>query len=81
MGTLRVELGKRESLNERTDTAATAAARGNATTITPFYAAFCKEQVLVVTLVLIILFAAILSHCLMSVPMTLFRLFTFTHHL
>ena len=47
----------------------------------PFSAALRKEKVLVVKIVRLILFAAILSHCVISLPLTLFRLFTFTHHL
>ena len=93
-----------------------AAEGGNSTGITPLYAAFREEQVLVVNLVhllihnntdidyqmlvvlrdhlcqgpsksffyaitCLILFASILSHRVTSLPLTLFWLFTFTHHL
>ena len=48
VGTLSVELGKGESLNETAEPAAAAAERGNATNITSLYSAFRGEQVLVV---------------------------------
>ena len=116
MGTLGVELGTGETLNDTADPAADAAERGNATYITPFSAAFREDQFLVVKLVhllinnntdinyqilvvpmehlckvpekllfyaitRLIIFSDSLSHRFTSLPLTLFRLFTFIHHL
>ena len=48
VGTLGVELGTWESLNETAEPATAAAEGGNANGIIPLSAAFCEEQVLVV---------------------------------
>ena len=47
MGTIGVDLGMVESLNETEDPDAATAEEGISTRITPFSAAFCKEKVLV----------------------------------
>ena len=51
MGTLSVELGMGESFNEKADPVAATAEGGDATGITPFSYAFCKDQVLVAIIV------------------------------
>ena len=47
MGTLGIELGTGEILNEMADPVSDAAEGGNSTGITPFSDAFCEEKVLV----------------------------------
>ena len=55
MGKLGVELGIGKSFKETADPDAAATEGGNGTGITPFYAAFREEQVLVAKLVHIII--------------------------